>query len=426
MTSNVLVVGSGGREHSLVWKLIQSPHIGKLYVAPGNGGTRDLAENVPIEATDIKKLVRFSERNSIDLTIVGPDNPLALGIVDVFQSRGSRIFGPTRAAARIEASKSFLKRLARDYNIPTAPFKIFRKYDKALSYVIEHGTPIVVKASGLALGKGVYICRTLAEAKAALTEVMVERIYGKSGNEVIIEEFLDGPEVSIHVLCDGKTSILWPTAQDHKSIFNGGKGKNTGGMGTITPVPWFTDKALWNVNRQIIQPILQALTEKGQPFTGCLYPGLKITVDGPKLLEVNARFGDSETQSYMRLLKTDLLDILDACVDGKLADLAIEWHPGFAVCIVLASGGYPGKYEKEIPIFGIIEAEKIPDVIVFHAGTRYSDQLRTFGGRVLGVTATGTTLQKALNRAYEAIRHINFNGMYYRTDIGAESSASKT
>jgi len=423
MISNVLIIGGGGREHSLAWKLAQSPRIGKLYVAPGNGGTRDIAKNIAIEAADAKSLAHFAEKNSINLTIVGPDDPLALGVVDVFQSRGLRIFGPTRAAAQIEASKAFAKRLMRDSNIPTAPFRIFRKHDNALEYIREHGAPIVVKASGLALGKGAYPCKTLAKAEKALAEIMLERAYKKAGNEVIVEEFLDGQEVSIHALCDGKTSILLPTAQDHKPILDGDKGKNTGGMGTIAPVPWVTAKTMQEVSDQVVCPTLRALAEKGKPFTGCLYPGLKMTTEGPKVLEYNARFGDPETQSYMRLLKTDLLDVLDACVDGKLSELTIEWNSGFAVCIVLASGGYPKKYKKKIPIFGISEAEKVLGVVVFHAGTMHSDQLRTSGGRVLGVTAVGKTLQEALDRAYEAVHHIKFKGMQYRKDIGAKAIA---
>lgn len=423
MISNVLIIGSGGREHALAWKLAQSSRIGKLYVAPGNGGTCDIAENIAIEATDVKGLDRFAEKNSIHLTVVGPDDPLALGIVDVFQSHGLRIFGPTRAAAQIEASKAFAKRLMHDSDIPTAPFRIFRKYESALEYVRKHGAPVVIKASGLALGKGAYPCKTLAKAEKALAEIMLERAYKQAGNEVIVEEFLNGQEVSIHALCDGKTSILLPTEQDHKPIFDGDKGRNTGGMGTIAPVPWVTDQILREVNEQIVRSTLQALAKKERPFTGCLYPGLKMTDEGPKVLEFNARFGDPETQSYMRLLKTDLLDVLDACVDGKLADLAVEWNFGFAVCVVLASGGYPGKYKKGIPIFGISEAEKVPGVVVFHAGTMCSDQLRTSGGRVLGVTAVGKTLQEALDRAYEAVHQIKFKGMQYRKDIGAKAIA---
>ena len=423
MANNVLIVGDAGRGHALAWKLAQSPRIDKLYVASGNGGTRNVAENVAIEATDIKRLARFAEKNSVDLTIVGPENPLALGIADFFLSRGLRIFGPTRAAAQIEVSKAFAKRLMRDSGIPTAPFRIFRKYDSALEYIRKHGAPIVVKASGLALGKGAYPCKTLAEAEKALVEIMLQRTHKQAGNEVIVEEFLDGQEVSIHALCDGKTSVLLPTAQDHKPIFDGDKGKNTGGMGTIAPVPWVNAQTLQDVNEQIVRPTLQALARKGISFSGCLYPGLKISNEGLKVLEFNARFGDPEMQSYVRLLKTDLLDVLDACVDGKLAELAIEWNSGFAVCIVLASGGYPGKYEKEIPIFGINEAEKVRNVVVFHAGTMYSNQLLTSGGRVLGVTAIGETLQETLDQAYRAIHYIKFKDMQYRKDIGAKAIA---
>ena len=421
MTSNVLIIGSGGREHALVWKLAQSSRIGKLYVAPGNGGTRNIAENIAIEATDTKGLARFAEKNSIDLTVVGPDDPLALGVVDIFQSRGLRIFGPTHNAARIEASKAFAKRLMRDNGIATAPFRIFRKHENALEYVRKHGAPIVVKASGLALGKGAYPCKTLTKAEKALAEIMLKRAYRQAGNEVIVEEFLDGQEVSIHALCDGKSAIIFPTSQDHKARFDGDKGPNTGGMGTITPLPWVTTRALQEVDEQVVRPTLQALAKSGKPFTGCLYPGLKITDEGPKVLEFNARFGDPETQSYMRLLKTDLLEMLDACVDGKLDEITVEWHSGFAVCVVLVSTGYPGKYKEEIPIFGISKAEKLPGIVVFHAGTMFSDQLRTSGGRVLGVTATGDTLREALDRAYEAVHHIKFKGMRFRKDIGAKA-----
>ena len=423
MASKVLIIGNGGREHALAWKIAQSSRVSKLYVAPGNGGTRNVAKNIAIEATNIKGLVRFAEEKSIDLTVVGPDDPLALGVVDLFHSRGLRIFGPTRAAAKIEWSKVFAKRLMLDRGIPTAPFQIFRKYKRALDYIHKHGVPIVVKAKGLALGKGVYPCKTLAEAEEALVEIMLKRVHKDAGNEVIIEEFLDGQEISIHAFCDSKTSILLPTAQDHKPVYDGDKGKNTGGMGTIALVPWVTAGMLQDIERRIAKPMLEALAERGTSFTGCLYPGLKITPAGPKVLEFNARFGDPEAQSYMRLLKTDLLDVLDACVDGKLADLAVEWHSGFAVCVVLASGGYPGKYKKEIPISGIGEAEKVPSVVVFHAGTMYSDQLRTSGGRVLGVTATGDTLQEALDRAYKAVYRIKFKGKQFRKDIGAKAIA---
>lgn len=420
MASNVLVVGSGGREHALAWKIAESPRLGKLYVSPGNGGTCQIAENIPVKATDISELARFVEKNAVDITIVGPDDPLALGIVDIFQSRGLRIFGPSRAAAQIEASKAFAKRFMREGDIPTAKFKIFRNYKRALKHVRKRGAPIVIKASGLALGKGAYVCGTLAEAEEALSEIMLKHVHKDAGNEVIVEDFLEGQEISIHALCDGKTSVLMPTAQDHKAIFDGDKGKNTGGMGTVAPVPWVKNETLDEVSALIVQPAIDALAKIGRPFFGCLYPGLKMTSDGPKVLEFNARFGDPETQSYMRLLKTDLLDILDACVDGNLGNIKIDWHPGFAVCVVLASGGYPDKYQKGFPIFGIKEAEGCKDVVVFHAGTEFTDRLVTSGGRVLGVTATGQTLPEALLYAYEAVWRVRFKDMYFRKDIGSK------
>ncbi len=317
MKTNILVIGSGGREHALAWKLAQSPRIGKLYVAPGNGGTRQIAENVAIDAADIDGLIQFVEKNEIGLTVVGPDDPLALGVVDAFQARGLRIFGPTRAAAEIESSKAFAKNLMSEAGIPTATFKTFSEYDKALLYVRKRGAPIVVKASGLALGKGVYVCKTLKEAETALAEIMLDHVHKNAGNEVVVEEFLDGQEISIHAFCDGKTFVLLPSAQDHKPIRDGDKGKNTGGMGTVVPVSWVSAGTLQTLGKQIVRPTLETLAKRGRPFKGLLYPGLKMTSNGPKVLEFNARFGDPETQSYMRLLKTDLLDILEACVNGR-------------------------------------------------------------------------------------------------------------
>ncbi len=421
MSQNILIIGSGAREHALAWKLAQSPRIGKIYVAPGNGGTRQIATNIQIEASNIDELVKFAEKNAIDLTVVGPDDSLALGVVDAFQARGLRIFGPTRAAAEIESSKAFAKELMRETNVPTAAFRIFSKHSEALVYVRERGAPIVVKASGLALGKGVYVCKTLAEAESALAETMLDHVQGNAGNEVVIEEFLDGQEISIHAFCDGKTFVLLPAAQDHKPIRDNDEGKNTGGMGTIVPVPWVTAKTLQEVDEAIVRPTLKALAERGRPFTGLLYPGLKMTSNGPRVLEFNARFGDPETQSYMRLLKTDLLDILEACVDGTLDKLKIEWHQGFAVCVVIVSGGYPDEYKKGVPIYGIAEAERVPGIVVFHAGTKFDDELKTSGGRVLGVSAVGETLRDALDYAYKAIQLIQFEGMQYRRDIGAKA-----
>ena len=424
MGTNVLIIGSGGREHALAWKLKQSPRIGKLYVAPGNGGTRQVAENIPIEATDIDELVQFDGKNNVGLTVVGPDGPLALGVVDAFQARGLRIFGPTRAAAEIESSKAFAKTLMNEAGIPTAIFKIFSEYDKALAYVRERGTPIVVKASGLARGKGAYVCKTLAQAEDALAEIMLQRVHKDAGNAVVIEEFLDGQEISIHAFCDGKTFVLLPPAEDHKPIGEGDEGKNTGGMGTIAPLSWVSAGTMRVVGEQIVRKTLNALAKRGRPFAGLLYPGLKMTASGSKVLEFNARFGDPETQSYMRLLKTDLFGILEACVDGTLAQLTIEWHSGFAACVVLASGGYPDEYRKGVPISGVAEAERVPDVVLFHAGTSFDGELKTSGGRVLGVTAIGGTLRDALLRAYEAVQLIQFGGMQYRRDIGAKALAT--
>ena len=422
----VLLVGGGGREHAIAWKLRQSPHFGKLYVAPGNAGTAQIAENVPLKATDIDGLLAFALKEGIEFTIVGQDDPLALGIVDVFQAKGLTIFGPTKVAAQIEASKVFSKRLMKDCGVPTALFDVYTDYARALENVRRHftaypGPPIVVKASGLALGKGAYVCHDLTEAEQALDEIMVKRLHGSAGDEVIVEEYAGGQEVSIHAFCDGKSFKLFPSAQDHKPAFNGDKGPNTGGMGTIAPVPWFNHHDI--VSEKVVGPILEGLRENGSPFVGLLYPGLKMPKEGPMVLEFNARFGDPETQVYMRLLKTDLLDIFEACVDGRLHEINVEWNPGFAACIVMASAGYPSPdYKKGLPITGIDNAEILPGVVVFHAGTKQADgQLITSGGRVLGVTGIGATLQEALDHAYNGVECIHFEGARYRKDIGAKS-----
>lgn len=434
MSKRILVMGRGGREHALAWRLVRSARVGKVYVAPGNGGTREIAENVAIDEHDIESLARFAEQAAIDLTIVGPDKPLALGVADVFGAHGLPIFGPTCAAAEIEWSKAFAKQLMQDADIPTASFGIFREYDKALAYIRQKGAPIVVKASGLALGKGVYPCKTFAEAKYALSQVMLMRAHTEAGDEVIVEEFLDGQEISLHALCDGTTSVLFPPAQDHKQIYEGDEGKNTGGMGVIFPVPGVTAEALGDMSNEMVQPALAALTAQGRKFVGCLYPGIKMTPQGPKVLEYNARFGDPEAQVYMRLIKTDLFDVLEACAQSTLSKVAVEWWPNlFAVCVVIASGGYPGTYRKGLRIRGIREAERVPGVVVFHAGTKFTDRssvvkvstdkFYTAGGRVLGVSAVGHTLREALDCAYEAVGRIRFEGMYYRRDIGAKALA---
>src|SRR3989344_7332524 len=331
MTSmiDVLLVGSGGREHALAWKLRSSKRLGKLYIAPGNGGTRLVGENVPIKAMEFEKLADFAKEKQIGLTVCSMDDPLAAGIVDFFQGRGLRIWGPTKAAARVEASKAFAKQLMTETGVPTAEFKVFSDYRQALDYARAKAPPIVVKASGLALGKGVYVCKTLKEAEAALQEIMIKKSHKDAGSEVVIEEFLDGKEISIPALSDGKTHILFPSSQDHKPIGEGDTGKNTGGMGVIAPVPWVSMEAMRDIEQRVISPVLQVLAAKGAPYKGILYPGLKMTSQGPRVLEFNARFGDPECQAYMRLLKSDILDLFESCVDGNLTSQTIEWNPGF-------------------------------------------------------------------------------------------------
>lgn len=421
MAHDVLVVGTYPREHALAWKLKQSPKVGMVYVAPGNGGTGNVAKNVPIDVMDFEKLADFAEEKKIALTVVGPENPIAGGIVDIFQSRGLRIWGPTKAAGQIESSKAFSKTLMREAGIPTAEFEIFTEYEQALNYIRAKGAPIVVKVDGLVFGRGAYVCMTLEEAEAALKEIMVDKVHNAIG-KVVIEEYLDGQEISIHALSDGKTSILFPTSQDHKTIGENDVGKMTGGMGVVAPISWVTSDALADIDARIVKPTLKALAERGSPLVGMLYPGLKMSSKGAKVLEFNARFGCPEAEVYMRLLKSDAFDLFSACVDGALADFKIEWNDGYAVSIILASEGYPDKYKKGFPITGIDEAEKVDGVVVFHAGTkRNGDQLVTDGGRVLSVSAVGDTLKQALDRAYEACEKIQFEGKYYRRDIGAKA-----
>lgn len=422
MAIDVLVIGSGAREHALGWKLAQSPRIGKLYFAPGNGGTRTLGENVAIPVNALDRMAQFAQEHSIDLTVVGPDDPLAQGIVDVFKSRGLRIFGPTKRAAQVEASKAFAKQLMIESGVPTGEFAVFADYRQALKYVRDKGAPIVIKASGLALGKGVYVCTALTEAEEVLRNILVNKVHGEAGNQVVIEEFLDGPEVSIHAISDGKDYKMFPSSQDHKRVGDNDTGPNTGGMGTIAPVPWMGTEMMKLIEDSVVKPALEALSYRGSAFEGILYPGLKITGKGPKVLEFNARWGDPECQVYMRLLKSDLLDLFEACVDGKLRKETIQWQEGFAANIVLASQGYPDQFEKGFEISGIEEAEQIPGVVVFHGGTLYTDGIvKTNGGRVLGVSATAPTLKEALKKAYQAAEIIQYEGKYYRKDIGTKS-----
>ncbi len=421
---NILVIGSGGREHALLWKLRQSPRVGKLYVAPGNGGTGTLAENVPIGQMEFDQLAQFAQEKKIDFTVVGPDAVFVGGIVDVFKARGLRIWGPSKEAAQIEGSKAFSKQLMQEGNIPTAEFGVFTNPAQALAHVRVKGVPIVIKASGLALGKGVYVCQTIGEAEQAIQEIMVDRAHKGAGDEVVIEEYLEGPEISIHALTGGSTHVLFPAAQDHKRAEDGDQGKNTGGMGTIAPVPWVTPEIMASIESQVVTPTFEVLKKRGIEFKGLLFPGLMMTTNGPKVLEYNARFGDPECQVYMRLLKTDLLDLLEASVDGTMDAIrdSVEWYRGFAANIVIASGGYPDEYKTGFPISGIEEAEKDEHIVVFQAGTKMENgELVTAGGRVLSVSAIGGTLQQALYRAYTAVEKIHFEGMHFRRDIGAKS-----
>jgi phosphoribosylamine--glycine ligase len=443
----ILIIGGGGREHAIGWKVAQSPRAGQLYFAPGNAGTASIGINVAISATDINALLDFAKKEAIDVTLAIPDDPLAMGIVDLFRSAGLRIFGPTKAAAQLESSKAFSKHFMQAHNLPTAKFATFTDYDEAKKYLNKQSVPIVVKASGLALGKGVIIAQTLDEANTALSDMMVKKVFGSAGEEVVIEEFMTGPEVSTHAFSDGVTYKAFPTAQDHKKVGEGDTGLNTGGMGTIAPVP-FVDEALFAmIKNTIMLPTLVGMEHDGNIYEGVLYPGLmlvtpkeseggltqeatsfaKATKVEAKILEYNARFGDPETQSYMRLLDTDLLDIIDAVIDHKLVELEINWKEGYACTIVLASGGYPENYEKGKVITGIDEAELDTDIVVFHAGTKLNseNELVTNGGRVLGVSATGATLEEALAKAYKACTKINFEGMYYRHDIGKRALETK-
>lgn len=417
--NKVLIIGAGGREHAIAWKLQQSPKVSELFVAPGNGGISQIATCVPIGLTEVEKVVAFAQENAIDFVVVAQDDALAAGMVDALTAVGIKAFGPTKAAAQIEASKAFSKDLMKQTGVPTAAYENFQDIGSAKQYVQSCSYPAVVKASGLAAGKGVIICQNIAEAEAAIDEIMGDKVFGASGDTIVIEDFLNGQEVSVHALSDSQQAAMFPTSQDHKQVFDGDKGPNTGGMGVIAPVDW-ASPYLPAIKEQVVQPILDGLKENGSPFIGCLYPGLMIDGDQLKTLEFNARFGDPETEVYMRLLDADLFELLEACVDGNLNPENVKWHAGYAATIILASGGYPGKYQTGLPISGIEAAEADPNVIVFHAGTKQKEDgtYTTAGGRVLNVTAIGSTLDEALATAYAAVDKINFEGKHYRTDIG--------
>ena len=415
----VLVVGGGGREHTIIWKLAQSSKITKLYCAPGNGGISKLAECVPIKAVDIEKMVSFAKQENIDLVMVAPDDPLALGMVDAMEAAGIRAFGPVKAAAILEGSKAFSKDLMYKYNIPTAGYEVFTNSEEAIACLKAGKIPVVVKADGLALGKGVIIAHTLQEAIDAVNSIMNDKVFGEAGSKVVIEEFIEGPEVSILAFTDGKTIVPMVSSQDHKRAYDHDMGPNTGGMGTFSPSPLYTAELDEYCMKNIFLPTVDAMNKEGRTFKGVIYFGLMLTKDGPKVLEYNARFGDPETQVVLPRLKTDLLEIFEAIIDERLDSIDIEWDDNAAVCVVAASGGYPGKYQTGIEIKGIDAAQENDQTIVFHAGTSTKDgTFFTAGGRVLGVTAVAQSMQQAIEKAYQGIEKISFDGMHFRKDIG--------
>lgn len=418
----VLVVGSGGREHALVWKLAQSPSVTALFCAPGNAGIAQQAQRVEMDAEDIPGLLAWARERRITLTVVGPEAPLVAGLADAFRRAGLRVYGPSAAAARIEGSKAFAKELMRRYGIPTAPFEIFDAPAEAKRYLRQRGAPIVVKADGLCGGKGSLVCHTLEEALRAVDRVMVEREFGEAGKVVVVEEFLRGQEASLKAFCDGETVLPMVPSQDHKPVFDNDQGPNTGGMGCYSPVPAVTEEVFAQAVESILRRAVEALAQEGIPYLGTLYAGLMLTAEGPKVLEFNCRFGDPETQVVLPRLESDLAEILQAAVEGRLKEISPRWAERAAVCVVVASRGYPGPYEKGKVITGLEEAGALEGVILFHAGTTQRDgQWLTSGGRVLGVTAVAESLREARDRAYEAVARIHFEGMHFRRDIAARA-----
>ncbi|MBI3329605.1 MAG: phosphoribosylamine--glycine ligase [Nitrospinae bacterium] len=415
----VLVIGNGGREHALVWKLAQSPGISQLYCAPGNAGTAELGENVPIDSADILNLVAFAREQAIDFTIVGPELPLARGIVDALRYAGLSAFGPTQRAAQLESSKAFAKALMVKHGIPTAPFQTFSDPHAADVHLEQRDMPVVVKADGLAAGKGAIICKTRDDAHRAIDRVMRARVFGEAGAHVVIEDFLRGEEASFFALTDGSHVVPFPPCQDHKPVYNQDEGPNTGGMGAYCPAPVLDAALCERVMDEIMRPVVRALEAEGRPYQGVLYAGLMLVNRQPYVLEFNARFGDPETQAMLVQLETDLLPLLRATTDGTLDRIPLIWRRGAAVCVVMAAQGYPEVYKRGKPISGVEGASQLPGVVVFHAGTaRHEGQLVTDGGRVLGVTALGTDIRQAIDRAYQAVSHITWEGVHYRTDIG--------
>lgn len=418
----VLIVGSGGREHAIAWKVAQSPKVDKIYCAPGNAGIAQVAECVPIGAMEFEKLAAFAKEKEIDLTVIGMDDPLVGGIVDVFEEKGLRVFGPRKNAAILEGSKAFSKNLMKKYNIPTAAYETFTSPEDAMAYLETAKMPIVLKADGLALGKGVLICQNLEEAKAGVKELMLDKKFGAAGNEIVIEEFMTGREVSVLSFVDGETIRIMSSAQDHKRAKDNDEGLNTGGMGNFSPSPFYTKEIDEFCQKYIYQATVDAMKAEGRPFKGVIFFGLMLTADGPKVLEYNARFGDPEAQVVLPRLENDIVDVFEACIDGKLGEMELKFDNKKAtVCVILASDGYPLHYEKGFPIEGLEAFEGKEDYYVFHSGTKFDEQGRivTNGGRVLGVTATGATLKEARAKAYEATEWITFQNKYKRNDIAA-------
>ncbi|HEY5914123.1 MAG TPA: phosphoribosylamine--glycine ligase [Verrucomicrobiae bacterium] len=430
----ILVIGSGGREHALVWKLARSPHVTRLWCAPGNGGvaretlaaTGAPVETINIGAEDLPRLLAFGREQKVDLTVVGPDNPLALGVVDLFQKAGLRIWGPNQKAAQFESSKVFSQEFMQRHGLPTARAGTFEEPLAARAFAASLDGRCAVKADGLALGKGVIICSEMRQAETAIDEVLVRKSFGRAGEKLVIQELLEGIEISLHALCDGQRAKLFPTSQDHKRALDGDQGLNTGGMGAYSPAPFLDQGGLEEVRARILNPWLRGCAAEGIDFRGVLYPGLMLTSSGPKVLEFNARFGDPETQVYLTRLENDLVELLEACVDGRLPEAELKWSSQPSVCVVMASAGYPGGYAKGKPIVGIDEAERLPNTKVFHAGTaKVGNELVTSGGRVLGVTSWAEDLASARERAYEAVARIRFEGAHYRRDIGAKALSSR-
>ena len=423
----ILVIGAGGREHALVWKLSKSPLVRKIFAAPGNAGMSPLAERLPIPANKTVELADFAVSAGIDLTVVGPEGPLVHGIADYFRERRLTLFGPTKAAARLEGSKAFAKKLMQRYNIPTARFGIFSDLKEALKYLEGCSIPVVVKADGLAAGKGAIVAQTREEAERALTGMLKEKVFGEAGSQVVIEECLQGEEISVLAIVDGTHFILLEPSQDHKRALDGDQGPNTGGMGAYSPVPMIGPETLERVRRKIFEPVVRGMAEQGTPFQGILYAGLMLTAEGPKVLEFNVRFGDPETQAILPRLKSDLAELLLAGCQGGLHGVRPVWDPRAAACVVLASQGYPGKYDMGREITGLQSAQDLPETIIFHAGTKHEgERWLTVGGRVFGVVGLGDGLESALDRAYQAADKIQFEGKQFRRDIGARALKHST